>query len=197
MATAEEWHAGRDAAPGWIGEPEHALWHFSEDPGLGSFRPHVAATTTEPDAKVWAIDTRHSPWFWFPRDCPRAMAWPSERTTPSDRDRFFGMTGAPLAIVVEGWWLDAIRSCRLYAYRMPTVTFTRHIVGGYWVSDEPVDAIERVDVGDLLERHATTGYDFVVTPSLWPWWHTVVTSTLEFSGIRLRNASPEPESQRN
>jgi hypothetical protein len=29
-------------------------------------------------------------------------------------------------------------------------------------------------------------------PNLWPAWNRVVASTLEFSGIRLHNAVPQP-----
>ncbi len=57
------------------------LLHFSEDPTITRFVPHVAATAQQPEAYVWAVDTARSPDYWFPRKCPRAMAW----VTPSDR----------------------------------------------------------------------------------------------------------------
>jgi hypothetical protein len=31
-----------------------------------------------------------------------------------------------------------------------------------------------------------------VLPNLWPFWDTVITTTLGWSGIRLRNAAPRP-----
>jgi len=31
----------REAPPPWDGEGAFALWHFSEDPGLGRFRPRA------------------------------------------------------------------------------------------------------------------------------------------------------------
>ena len=32
-----------------------------------------------------------------------------------------------------------------------------------------------------------------VSPSIWPFWRRVASSTVEFSGSRLHNAAPHPE----
>jgi hypothetical protein len=48
--------------------------HFSEDPSIARFVPHVAATAREPKPYVWAVDAEQAPSYWFPRQCPRAMA---------------------------------------------------------------------------------------------------------------------------
>jgi hypothetical protein len=66
----------REPAPPFEGEGPFALWHFSEDPSLERFRPHVPATNPRAQPLVWAVDTRHAPMFWFPRDCPRGCIWP-------------------------------------------------------------------------------------------------------------------------
>jgi hypothetical protein len=66
-------------------------------------------------------------------------------------------------------------------------------VGGYWVAQETVEAVERVTVDDLLGRHAAAGIELRVTPSIWPFWRRVTASTVEFSGSRLRNAADHPE----
>lgn len=47
-----------------------------ENPSLERFEPHVSATTASPEPWVWAVDTRHLPLFWFPRDCPVSNLWP-------------------------------------------------------------------------------------------------------------------------
>jgi hypothetical protein len=39
------------------------------------------------------------------------------------------------------------------------------------------------------------GIELRVTPNLWPLWDRVVSSSLEFSGIRLRNAEPRPAAE--
>ncbi len=48
----------REPAPPYDGEGPFALWHFSEDPYLGRFRPHRPATNPEAPPLVWAVDTR-------------------------------------------------------------------------------------------------------------------------------------------
>jgi hypothetical protein len=48
--------------------------------------------------------------------------------------------------------------------------------------------LERLEVGDLLERPVMAGIELRLLPNLWPLWDRVVASSLEFSGIRLRNA---------
>jgi hypothetical protein len=47
-------------------------------------------------------------------------------------------------------------------------------------------------VGDLLALHAAAGIELRLMPDLWPWWDAVVASTVGFSGIRLRTATPRP-----
>jgi hypothetical protein len=133
----------REAAPPWDGEGPFALWHLSEDPMLGPFRPRARAGRPGEPPLVWAVDTRHAPMFWFPRDCPRGCIWPVSTTTPEDRERFFSQSAAKRLHVMEADWLEPMRDCRLYAYRLPTDPFRPHEVGGYWVTDEPVNAIEQ------------------------------------------------------
>ena len=123
----------REPAPPYEGEGPFALWHFSEDPSLGRFRPQAPAADPEAQPLVWAVDTRHAPMFWFPRDCPRGCIWPVSATTPEDRERFFGQGAANRVHVIEAGWLNRMRACRLYAYRLPAEAFRPHEVGGYWV----------------------------------------------------------------
>jgi hypothetical protein len=56
-----------------------------------------------------------------------------------------------------------------------------------------VEAVERVEVDDLLARHAAAGIELRLTPSIWSFWRRVAESTVEFSGSRLRNAAPRPD----
>jgi len=72
----------REPAPRYAGEGPFALWHFSEDPSLDRFLPHVPVTNPQARPLVWAVDTRHAPMFWFPRDCPRGCIWPVSTTAP-------------------------------------------------------------------------------------------------------------------
>jgi hypothetical protein len=178
----------REPAPPYDGEGPFALWHFSEDPSLGRFCPRATAANAAGPPLVWAVDTRHAPLFWFPRDCPRGCIWPVTATTAEDRERFFGPSAAARIHVIEAGWLSRVQECRLFAYRLPDAPFRPHEVGGYWVADEQVDAIDQVCVDDLVGRHARAGIELRITPSIWPFWRRVVSSTVEFSGSRLRNA---------
>jgi hypothetical protein len=180
----------REPAPAYEDEGPFALWHFSEDVSLRRFRPRAPAADPAAPPLVWAVDTRHAPAFWFPRDCPRGCIWPVSTTTAEDRERFFGSSDTNRIHVIEADWLERVQACRLYAYRLPAETFRRHDVGGYWVTGTQVEATERIVVSDLLGRHARARIELRITPSLWPFWRRVTSSTVAFSGSRLRNAAP-------
>jgi len=184
----------RDPAPPYQGEGPFKLWHFSEDPSLGRFDPKPVATDPAGPALVWAVDTRHAPLFWFPRDCPRGCIWPMRETTPQDRDRLFGQTAANRVHVTETGWLRRLQQARLYAYELQADEFRPHDeVGGYWVTDQPVEAIDQQVVDDLIGRHADAGIELRIAPSIWPFWRQVAGSTVGYSGCRLRNAAPHPD----
>ena len=85
----------REPAPPYAGEGPFALWHFSEDRSLGRFLPHTPATNPQAPPLVWAVDTRHAPMFWFPRECPRGCIWPASKTTAEDRERAGWATPRP------------------------------------------------------------------------------------------------------
>ena len=183
----------RAPAPPYRGEGPHALWHVSEDPELERFEPHRAKTALTDEALVWAIDTHHLPLYWFPRDCPRCTFWAGERTTDADLARFLGGDRAGRIHVVEGRWIDRMRAATLHVYRMPEATFVESAdTAGYWMSREPVDALARLTIDDLVGRHAAAGIRLRTESNLWPLWDDVIASTLEFSGMRLRNALPRP-----
>jgi hypothetical protein len=167
--------------------------HFSEDPTITIFRPHVALTAQQPQPYVWAVDHERAPDYWFPRQCPRALAWAGPTTTTADRDRFLG-AGTTRVHAVEYAWLPALVTTHLFAYRLPADQFrpfgdreSPHAQ----VSDDPVEPLAPPEpVGDLLTCHAEAAIELRVVNRLWPFWDAVTTSTLTFSGIRLHNAHP-------
>lgn len=165
--------------------------HFSEDPSIEVFRPHVAATAHQSQAYVWAVDATRAPDYWFPRDCPRAMVWVTPDTTDEDRHRVLGATTANRVHVIEYGWLEVMRSCVLYAYRLPAQVFrpfgepAPHAQVAE-VAVEPLGPPE--PVGDLLALHGEAGIELRIVGNLWQFWDAAITSTLGFSGIRLANA---------
>jgi len=179
-----------NAAPRYAGEGPHALWHVSEDPTLRRFEPHLRPGHDADEPVVWAVDTRHLPLYWFPRDCPRATFWAHERTTDDDVERFLDGDRERRVHVIESDSLERMRTTRVYAYRMPAATFERH--DRFWVSRSAVDPIDLTELGDLLALHVGAEIELRIAPSLLALWDRVVASTLDFSGIRLRNATLLP-----
>ncbi len=98
--------------------------------------------------------------------------------------------------MIESTWAQRMMACQLYAYCMPPETFEPidDEAAGYWVSRAPVQATGRTEIGNLVQRHAEAAIELRITPYIWPFWHSVVSSTLSFSGSRLRNATrPGPQ----
>jgi hypothetical protein len=159
--------------------------HFSEDPGIDRFDPHVPATNPSQAPRVWAIDEVHAPLYWFPRGCPRVAFWTQDGAPPS----LLGPTAAARVHAVEAAWLDRIRACRLVVYRFDAVGFEPWSeADGHWVAHEPVVPRSVTPVGDLLTAHAEAGIELRVVPSLHPLVDPVVASGYRFSIVRLANA---------
>jgi hypothetical protein len=101
------------------------------------------------------------------------------------------MNGATRVHAIEWDWWNRFRSARVYLYRMPADRFTVHAPeAGYWVSHEAVKPLGQVVLDDLMRAHAEARIELRLVEDVWPLWDRVVGSTLEFSGIRLRNARP-------
>ena len=168
-----------EPAPPYRGEGPPALWHVSEDDSIRRFEPR--------GGKVWAIDTRHLPLYWFPRDCPRATFWASSSTVEDDVVRFLGGDRDRRVHVVEPAWLEEMRSAQVVAYRLPEGPFERW--DRFWIADRAVEPLEEVELGDLVARHEAAGIELRAENDLPALWKRVISSTLDFSGIRLRNAT--------
>ena len=169
--------------------------HFSEDPDLSEFVPRVASTAQEPTAFVWAVNADHAPDYWFPRQCPRAMAWVTPGTTDADRLRILGPHTHRVHLI-EYSWLRRLQTTRVFAYRFDAAEFRAYGDGAgphAFVADHAVRALGPAEpVGDLLTLHAEAGIELRLAQTLWPWWNAVIATTVGFGGIRLRNAQGAP-----
>jgi hypothetical protein len=171
------------------------LYHFSEDPNITQFEPHIAKTSSIRDEElVWAIDEWHAPMYYTPRDCPRACFWAGPETTPQDRERWLHGLDPRFVMCVETGWLERIRGTKLYRYSMPEDSFaSMGHEGGHFTSRDPVRPLTVEPVGDLLTAIARAGVELRLTSRLGPMWRRVwQESTLLFSGTRLRNALGYP-----
>lgn len=167
--------------------------HFSEDPHIAIFAPHVARTAADQTTPaVWAVDTTNAPSYWFPRQCPRAMAWQTATTTAGDRQRILG-PHADRVHMIEYGWLDRLLIARIFAYRFDAAEFEPYGDDNEphaYVAHHTVRPIAPAEpIGDLLKLHEGAGIELRLAPSLWPWWEEAIHSSVGFSGIRLRNAA--------
>lgn len=160
---------------------------MSEDPRLEVFVPHHHELHASDEPLVWAVGSRFVWLYWFPRDCPRACWSANEGTTDDDVERWLDGDRTRRVAVIEQGWLGRMRTVKLYAYRMPPETFEPW--DKFFVSRETVVPLELVELGDLLARHADAGIELRIAPALYPLWDSVIQTTLDYSGIRLRNAT--------
>lgn len=145
------------------------LFHFSEDPTIEVFHPR--------EGWVWAVDEARSPSYWFPRDCPRATWWPARDHDWSRRIH-----------AIEWNWYDRFVACELYVYRMPAERFSK--IEDFWRATETVTPLGVERVGPLLEKHRAAGIELRLVTDLVALWDNVIKlPDIDFSGIRLRNAT--------
>jgi hypothetical protein len=159
--------------------------HFSEDPGITRFEPHVPPTNPEQPPMVWAIDEPHSPAYWFPRDCPRITFWSADGSPPD----MLGPTTARRVHAIDATWLERMHQAVLYVYRFDPAPFDPwDAADGHLVSHEAVEPLSVEPVGDLVARHAQAGIELRLVPDLRPLRDAVIDSGYRFSMIRMRNA---------
>jgi hypothetical protein len=156
------------------------LLHFSEDPGITEFVPHVAATARQPQAYVWTVDALNAPCYWFPRQCPRVCAW-----APDGRR----------VHAVEAAWRTAVSDVELYAYRFAAAPFEPFGERPHaFVATCPVTPLGPPEqVGDVVALHEQHGIDLLVLPRLEEHFARVRADGWDFSAIRMRNAGLGPE----
>jgi hypothetical protein len=167
-----------------------SLFHFSEDPTISKFVPHVPRTNPTHSPAVWAIDEDHAPLYWFPRECPRVTVWPRNAR---ERMRFENTfcTEAPRVHGIETNWLEAMRSTVLFRYTLPAESFVPWPdVSGQWVSEVEVEPFEVLPVGDLLDCHVVARIELRVTPDLWPLHDLAKSDRWDFSIVRMSKAQP-------
>ncbi len=162
-----------------------ALFHYSEDPHIDGFVPHVPATNPGSPAHVWAIEARYAPVYWFPRACPRIAIWanvPEELDVLAAR---FGTasTRIQFARAEDRPWIDATV---LHEYRLAPETFAPWPdAEGQWVADVEVrpTAIRRIE--RLVDAQAEAGVELRFVDDLQAIRLETLESGLPFSIVRL------------
>ena len=174
-----------------------ALLHFSENPHISVFHPHIPARSSGAFSgpMVWAVDEEHAPGFWVPRDCPRACCWSGGRPLSETGRALLGLGAGERMHAVEGAWLERVRACTLYVYRFdpePFEFYNRN--AGYHAARQTLIPLSVEPVGDVLDLHARAGIELRIVPNLWPLIDAIIGSDLEFSIIHKEDALPRASS---
>jgi hypothetical protein len=173
------------------------LLHFSEDPNIEVFQPHVPASAPDNSPMVWAVDKEHAPGFWFPRDAPRACCWSTGKPMGEIAQSLLGMGAYRRMHAIETAWLERMRACKLYEYCFDATPFAIHDnQAGYFSTRETIRPLSVEPVGDLLSLHIAAGIELRIVPNLWPVIDSIVASGLQFSIIRKANARPRDSNSR-
>jgi hypothetical protein len=175
------------------------LFHFSDNPGIASFRPRpVAVPSRRAPGRdwlngplVWAIDEPHQPMYLFPRDCPRILLWPRADTTADDLDRWFGDRTCRMIAYIEEAWAERLRTATLYRYDLPHEGFESLDDAGMWVSRQDVTPIRMDALSDLPAALRADGVELQAVASL-ATLSDVWSTSLHASRLRLRNAQGWP-----
>lgn len=171
---------------------EDVLFHISDLPDITRFEPRPHAHLES--AAVWAIDRAHLHNYLLPRQCPRVTFYALSSSDPADVDRLMGWSTARYVVAVESCWLPEIARHCLYQYEFSPETFTLLDAGaGYYVSYETVVPHTVRPIPDVLGTLVQHDVELRVMPSLWRLREMVITSTLQFSIVRMRNAQPPSE----
>lgn len=168
---------------------DELVWHYSEDPFITVFHPHVPPTSPLHEPRVWAVREDHGSDFWFPRDCPRVLFWRGDRPAGPEAEALLG--GAHTVHAIEWGWLERVRLARVFRYGLAAAPF-RPGENPIWylTAQQAVHPVCVEPVGDLLAAHATAGIELRVLSRLHALGEQVVASGLPFSLIRMRNAAP-------
>ena len=162
------------------------LYHISEDSTIERFEPRLLPTADRP--VVWAVSKERVRNYLLPRDCPRVTFFAGENITPGDRDRLLGASAAVVAF--ESDWLARVRQARLYCYHLSSETFNCvDRCAGYWQSTEAVVPTKVEIVDDCLAALASQAVEIRIVRTLWPLHDQVISSSVSYSMIRMRNAA--------
>jgi hypothetical protein len=162
------------------------LFHVSDRGDIEHFEPRVL---NGGPPLVWAIDAVHLCNYLLPRDCPRVTFGVGSNGTPGDIAQLLGPHQRVVAI--EAGWEQRVREATVFVYDMPPAPFVlADANAGYWTSPTPVTPLSRRPLTALPQRIAEHGATLVVLPSLWPLHDAAAASSLEYSMIRMRNATP-------
>jgi hypothetical protein len=176
---------------GWTVAPVRpaAVHHYSEDPGIECFVPHVPATNPGSPPLVWAIEPAYAPLYWFPRDCPRVTVWAHDDAQRAALRARWGSGCRRLHFAARADEAS-VHDARVYEYAFAPDPFAPwDEAEGQWVATSAVRPRAVRPMGDLVEAHAAAGVELRFEPDLAARRAEVLASGLPFSIVRWRAAA--------
>ena len=172
------------------------LFHISEKPNIKEFVPQLSRRK---DKKlVWAITDDKLPHYLLPRDCPRVTFFPKDDSDPADIKRLIGYTDAKVIIAIEKKWIPIIQGTVIYKYEFRTWDFILDDKNaGYYITEKPQKPITVTIIDNILKELLKYDVELRIMPSLWKIREEVIKSTLDFSIIRMQNATPPEDGIEN
>ncbi len=171
---------------GWSVEPVRParVLHYSEDPGITEFVPHVPATNRGQPPRVWAIEPAYAPLYWFPRDCARVTVWAHDEDQRAHLRATWGCIAARLHFAAPAAKV-AMHDTELHEYELAPDPFAPWPdAEGQWVAADAVRPIAVRTVGDLVAAHAAAGVELRFDADLDARRAEVAASGLPFSIVR-------------
>lgn len=169
------------------------LFHVSEESNIHIFEPRIPYRKDMDQSKgiVWVVSEDMIYNYLFPRECPRVTYYGDENSNSDDVLRFIGESGAKTVAAVEKTWIPKILNTTLYIYEFNPENFElQDKTAGYYISYKREKPIAVTKVDNILEELLKSNIELRIMPSIWELRDEVLKSTLPFSFIRMKNASP-------
>ena len=172
------------------------LYHISETPGIKEFIPKRSLRKQK--NLVWAIseDKLHN--YLLPRDCPRVTFFPKSGSDPADIKRLIVHSNVKTVIAIEKKWIPIIKKTTLYKYEFNAKDFVlEDECAGYYVSEKIQKPISVTTINNILDELLMYNIELKILSSLWKIREEVIKSSLDFSIIRMHNATPPKNGIKN
>lgn len=173
------------------------LYHISEIPDIKKFTPRPSPRKKGKNL-VWAIaeDKLHN--YLLPRDCPRVAFFPKQDSAPVDIRRLIGRSNVMAVIAIEKKWIPIIKKTVIYKYEFNLKDFVlEDKCAGYYVSEKPQKPISVTTINNIFDELLKYNIKLRILLSLWKIREKVIKSSLDFSIIRMQNATPPEDGIEN
>lgn len=162
------------------------VFHVSEQADIKEFVPRIPMNKSV--GVVWAVDELGLNNFFTPRNCPRVVYRPDDKTTQEDIERFLS-SSARHCVAIEHGWYKRVAEISLYLYEFDSPNFYLNAEGPrYFVSEQTEIPISVTRIDDMFERMFERNIEVRILNNLWNLADAVQKSTLLWSLRCMANA---------